>query len=134
MKPAGIWYFGYSCLSFPGSSFTIYFQYCNSEDKADRAHHTPNLVESLQLQQSYSTPVTAFTLTVLLPLNAQKIIFPNKFFTGLLKLKKKKTYKTEGERWKEFYIEQQIANRLGSQLELDVMQSYITDVDSSVSS
>lgn len=131
MKPAGIWYFGYSCLSFPGSSFTIYFQYCNSKDKAGRAHHTPNLVESSQLQQSYSTPGTAFT--VLLPLNAQKIIFPNTFFTGLLKLKKKKTYKTEDERWKEFYTEQQIANRLGSPLELDVMQSYITDVDSSVS-
>lgn len=66
----------------------------------------------------------------------QKIIFPKKFCTGLLKLKKKKkkTYKTEDERWKEFYIEQQIANRLGSQLELDVMQSYITDVDSPVSS
>ena len=61
------------------------------------------------------------------------LIIPTTDHNIILKLKKK-TYKTEGERWKEFYIEQQIANRLGSQLELDVMQSYITDVDSSVSS
>lgn len=91
-------------------------------------------MESLQLQQSYSIPVTTFT--VLLPLNAPKNYFPKEILYWFIEIKKKKkkTYKTEDERWKEFYIEQQIANRLGSQLELDVMQSYITDVDSPVSS
>lgn len=62
----------------------------------------------------------------------KKIMLPNNFFTSLLKLKK--TYKTEDERWRELYIKQQIANRLGSRLELDILQSYNTDVDSSVSS
>lgn len=63
-----------------------------------------------------------------------KKYFAKSFFTSLLKLKKK-TYKTEDECLKEFYIKQQTANKqIRQSMELDIMQSYNTDVDSSVSS